>query len=203
MIVGESSVDQITFQSIISFYVSLEMALPTPYIAHLTTSDYELVYEPAGKSLTLSRCGPSEDSFILLDALEIDAEYLRSKKPSVCVEIGYVIRTLQLLISRSGSGIISTFLANLLGHTESRKFPFDPFAQVPVIISTDINCNACLATNRTAIANDVSTRKRSMLSDHFLDLAEPGSVSPARTFIPSSTRSGRRASLQSPLRADR
>ena len=30
----------------------------------------------------------AEDSFILLDALEIDAAYLRDKKPNLALEIG-------------------------------------------------------------------------------------------------------------------
>jgi release factor glutamine methyltransferase len=52
--------------------------LPTPQIGHLTADDYEHIYEPA------------EDSFIFLDALELEAEGLRELKPTVCVEIGYV-----------------------------------------------------------------------------------------------------------------
>jgi hypothetical protein len=52
--------------------------LPTPQIGHLTSDDYEHIYEPA------------EDSFIFLDALEEDADDLRQLQPDVCVEIGYV-----------------------------------------------------------------------------------------------------------------
>ncbi|WVQ82633.1 hypothetical protein IAT38_004765 [Cryptococcus sp. DSM 104549] len=96
------------------------MSLPTPYIAHLTEDDYEHVYEPA------------EDSFILLDALEAEAEALRHSQPVVCVEIG------------SGSGIASVFLSKLLGPGSS------------LVISTDINLYACGATIRTAEANQVS-----------------------------------------------
>lgn len=51
--------------------------LPTPQIGHLTSEDYEHVYEPA------------EDSFIFLDALEEDAAELVQLRPDVCVEIGY------------------------------------------------------------------------------------------------------------------
>lgn len=32
-----------------------------------------------------------EDTFILLDALELDANALQEAKPAVCLEIGYVI----------------------------------------------------------------------------------------------------------------
>ncbi|WVR03406.1 hypothetical protein IAU60_000397 [Kwoniella sp. DSM 27419] len=96
------------------------MSLPTPQIAHLTEDDYEHIYEPA------------EDSFILLDALEQDAELLRASKPTICVEIG------------SGSGIASTFLSNLLGSDTS------------LILSTDINERACKATIRTGQANNTT-----------------------------------------------
>ncbi|RSH89487.1 S-adenosylmethionine-dependent methyltransferase [Saitozyma podzolica] len=96
------------------------MSLPTPYIGHLTEEDYEHVYEPA------------EDSFILLDALEADAIPLRAARPSLCVEIG------------SGSGVVSTFLMQLLGPNQS------------LIIATDINPLACQATQKTSHANNVT-----------------------------------------------
>ncbi|OWT40183.1 hypothetical protein J008_02329 [Cryptococcus neoformans] len=94
------------------------MSLPTPNISHFTESDYEHIYEPA------------EDSFILLDALELDAQDLRRMNPSVCVEIG------------AGSGVVSAFMSNLLGHENS------------FVISTDINLQACQATTRTGRANN-------------------------------------------------
>ncbi|ORX34951.1 S-adenosyl-L-methionine-dependent methyltransferase [Kockovaella imperatae] len=95
------------------------MSIPTPYIGHLTEDDYEHVYEPA------------EDSFILLDALEQDAEELKSLRATLCLEIG------------SGSGIVSTFLARILGDSA-------------LYICTDINPHANNATRRTAGHNDVS-----------------------------------------------
>ncbi|WWD05993.1 hypothetical protein V865_004078 [Kwoniella europaea PYCC6329] len=98
----------------------MSISLPTPNIAHLTEEDYEHVYEPA------------EDSFILLDALELDAQLIRDDQPTICVEIG------------SGSGIASTFLSQLVGPSSS------------LIISTDINRYACEVTLRTAQANEIS-----------------------------------------------
>nr|XP_018266559.1 uncharacterized protein I303_00534 [Kwoniella dejecticola CBS 10117]OBR88717.1 hypothetical protein I303_00534 [Kwoniella dejecticola CBS 10117] len=95
------------------------ISIPTPHIAHLTEEDYEHVYEPA------------EDSFILLDALEIDAQLIRDDQPTVCVEVG------------SGSGIASTFLTQLIGHGS-------------MVLSTDINRYACEVTQRTAKANQIT-----------------------------------------------
>ena len=87
---------------------------PTPSFSHLTSSDYQNVYEPA------------EDSFLLMDALEKESNFLKSmrfalhthslslppsntpssiflaNRPLICAEIG------------SGSGAVVTFLATLL-----------------------------------------------------------------------------------------
>lgn len=68
--------------------------IATPDLTHLTKADYVKVYEPA------------EDSFILLDALEEDAEALRHNAQcfaTLCVEIG------------SGTGIVSAFVAKIIG----------------------------------------------------------------------------------------
>lgn len=93
--------------------------IPTPAIGHLTEDDYEHVYEPA------------EDSFILLDALEQDARAIRAANPALCVEVG------------SGSGIASTFMASMLGVSNT------------YVMSTDINKYAADVTLRTGAANDV------------------------------------------------
>ena len=73
--------------------------IPTPDLSHLTRKDYDLVYEPAGKKTThpiqsiphIFIFPPMvEDTFILLDALEKDADELKKLQPSVCLEVGWV-----------------------------------------------------------------------------------------------------------------
>lgn len=63
----------------------------TPDFSHLTSTDYESVYEPA------------EDTFLFMDALVADVDALKRLRPLVCVEVG------------CGSGAVITFLAKLLG----------------------------------------------------------------------------------------
>ncbi|GAK63842.1 s-adenosyl-L-methionine-dependent methyltransferase [Moesziomyces antarcticus] len=78
--------------------------IPTPSLGHLTRSDLRRVYEPA------------EDSFALLDALEADADALRTSlgtSAPLCVEIG------------SGSGVITAFLAQILGATAAAYVAID------------------------------------------------------------------------------
>ncbi|QRV90992.1 S-adenosyl-L-methionine-dependent methyltransferase [Ceratobasidium sp. AG-Ba] len=90
--------------------------IPTPDLSHLTKEDLLRVYEPA------------EDTFLLLDALEQDADYLRERKPTICVEIG------------SGSGCVSAFLGRILENEPCW---------------TDINAHALKCTEATGFRNDV------------------------------------------------
>lgn len=76
--------------------------IETPDLRHLTSADYDDVYEPA------------EDSFLMLDAFEVELDNIKAIKPTICVEIG------------SGTGILSVGLASVL--KESCYF-----------ITTDIN----------------------------------------------------------------
>ena len=61
-----------------------------PSLDHLSSKDYQRVYEP------------SDDTFLLCDCLSADAAELRRREPAVCVEVG------------SGSGCVIAHLASLL-----------------------------------------------------------------------------------------
>ncbi|KAF0045912.1 hypothetical protein F2P81_002441 [Scophthalmus maximus] len=63
---------------------------PTPVYSHAGRGRFQDVYEPA------------EDSFLLMDALEKDAQRLQLMSPCVCLEVG------------SGSGAVSAFLASVV-----------------------------------------------------------------------------------------
>ncbi|KII93707.1 hypothetical protein PLICRDRAFT_402164 [Plicaturopsis crispa FD-325 SS-3] len=93
--------------------------IPTPDLSHLKPHDYDHVYEPA------------EDTFLLLDALEQDADELKALHPLICLEIG------------SGSGCVSCFAGSILG---SRSTLF---------LCTDINSHASRCTTLTGIQNKV------------------------------------------------
>ncbi|KAI1899699.1 hypothetical protein AGOR_G00064460 [Albula goreensis] len=93
--------------------------IPTPLYSHAGYGPFAEVYEPA------------EDSFLLMDALEQDADRLQKMKPCVCVEVG------------SGSGVVSAFLASIIG----------PGA---LYLCTDINPAAARCTLETSHRNNLS-----------------------------------------------
>lgn len=95
------------------------MALP---VLDFDYTDYDRFYEP------------SDDTYLLLDALEAEKHFLGDVvKPSICLEIG------------PGSGAVITALAKTLN--AENVYPY--------MLAVDINVDAAVATRRTAKANNV------------------------------------------------
>lgn len=94
-----------------------------PSLDHFSLSDYGFFYEP------------SDDTFLLCDAIQTDRLLIGSRGPLIALEVG------------SGSGCVITFLTRML-------MGDGIFVQS---IATDLNPHATLATARTAAANNVST----------------------------------------------
>lgn len=91
--------------------------METPQYSHLS---FDNIYEP------------SEDTFFLLDALELELPYLLVKRPLIVAEIG------------SGSGIIISALAKYLNYQKHGFY------------AIDINNHACTASQKTAFINNVN-----------------------------------------------
>jgi len=92
--------------------------LKTPVYSHLSKKYPDDVYEPA------------EDTFLLLDALEAEAEFLMELRPVVCVEVGV------------GSGIVLTSLATIIGNSA-------------MYVGTEINPRAAECALETGKVNGV------------------------------------------------
>ncbi|XP_063073993.1 methyltransferase N6AMT1 [Engraulis encrasicolus] len=94
------------------------MTYPTPLFGHVGRGPFADVYEPA------------EDSFLLLDALEKDAERLQRLRPTFCLEVG------------CGSGVVSAFLASVTGPET-------------LYLCTDVNPAAAQCAAETSACNGV------------------------------------------------
>ncbi|CAN0253608.1 unnamed protein product [Pylaiella littoralis] len=113
-----------------------KMSLPS--LDHFNFREYEHFYEPA------------EDTYLLIDALQADADVLRdSVRPSLCLEIG------------PGSGLVTAALCAMLREgreeDEGREKPLQPPLPPlqPLFMAADINPQAAAACARTAKANKV------------------------------------------------
>lgn len=92
--------------------------METPHLPQsIFGKDFENVYEPA------------EDTFLLLDALENDLDYLKTYS-STCLEIG------------SGSGTVITAI--------SKAFNRGSLRRPRLMIATDINLQACKTTRKSS-----------------------------------------------------
>jgi len=88
--------------------------MATPFYNHV--KKYPNVYEPA------------EDTFLLIDALEKDQNYLLNLKPRLCLEVG------------GGSGIVLSFVKSILGNSAQ-------------YLSTDRNPEAVECIKETFLVN--------------------------------------------------
>ncbi|GAM26300.1 hypothetical protein SAMD00019534_094750, partial [Acytostelium subglobosum LB1] len=93
-----------------------------PLMDHLGSKDFKDVYEPA------------QDSYLFIDSLKKDVEFIRRLKPTVAVEIG------------SGSGFVITYLSMLIQRELNTHVH---------CMATDINPAATLVTTRTAQHNNI------------------------------------------------
>lgn len=118
----------------------IDIDFSTPELGELAKSLKEYYYPP------------SEDTYLLLDALQIEFSFIKYLKPYLCLEVG------------CGSGIVICFLSRLLG-------------QSALYFSTDINIQACLAAHSTSehnhcIVNLVCTDLIGGLYERFMGLID-------------------------------
>ncbi|RXG57900.1 HemK methyltransferase family member 2 [Armadillidium vulgare] len=98
-----------------------EVSIKTPSFNHLSTVDLDLIY------------APSEDTFLLIDALEKDLKEIVKLEPCICLEIGV------------GSGVVITALGSALGPSS-------------LYFGTDVNEFACKKAEETAHLNGVTLK---------------------------------------------
>ncbi|CAM9516687.1 unnamed protein product [Phaeothamnion confervicola] len=110
------------------FYVKMRPREPTveamppsvlPTLDHFDFRDYDTFYEP------------SDDTYLLIDALHADTAWLKDCSPKVCLELG------------PGSGVVLTSLHALLAGVGHH----------PILLAVDVNPAATAATAATAAAN--------------------------------------------------
>eukprot|EP00966_Prymnesium_polylepis_P083579 1935916-Prymnesium_polylepis.1 len=132
-------------------------AATMPNLDHLSSADYEHVYEP------------SDDTFLLVDALAADAAMLRSRRPAVCLELG------------SGSGAVITHLGSLLPPHSA------------ALLASDVNPTAAATTRATGAANSLQIEVGLM---DLLSALRPGTIDVLvfnPPYVPTSTEELREA----------
>lgn len=113
--------------------------METPDYSHLTAKDFDVRNQLNLKEYLTNQMftcfqnvyEPAEDTFLLIDALELDLPELLSKKSLICLEIG------------PGSGIVISAVAKYLNYSNG-------------YFAVDINPHACIATKKTSLANLVN-----------------------------------------------
>eukprot|EP00371_Babesia_bovis_P001325 XP_001609972.1 hypothetical protein [Babesia bovis T2Bo] len=101
---------------------------------------------------------PGEDTFLFIEALENDIDYILSKNMLCVMEIG------------CGSGYISTYFIKLLQRCGKLSPDAGSHRTIPFVITVDINPAATMATVETLERNKVVERADTMTADMFLPL---------------------------------